>query len=109
MGINGDSTQFARIHTGMSHAPSAKIRHHVSCHRAFITCNVDDLDHIMILLLAAQCDTDPLRHDSSVLVDAAAHGRLALLDHLVCDIIEHRKRIISHPGLARQLSQDLVL
>ena len=109
MGVNGDSTQFARIHTGVSHAPSAKIRHHMSCHRAFITCNVDDLDHIMILLLAAQRDTDTLRHDSSVLVNAAAHGRLALLDYLVCDIIEHRKRIISHPGLSRQLSQDLVL
>ena len=74
--IKSDRITGAHIFTAVSQAAAAGLGHLIAAHGAFITGNVDNLNHVGVFLKAAHGHMDAFVDDRPFFVYAASHGRL---------------------------------
>ena len=86
--LDGDGALGARVLAAMRDAAAARGRDHNALDRAFVARNRQYLDHVFILAIAAERQLYALIDDCALLVNAAAHRRLALGD----DLFRNRKQ-----------------
>ena len=97
----------ANVLAAMCQAPTAGIRHLIAAHRAFITCDIDDLNHIRVLFMASHCELHALCKDSALFIDAAAHSRLFTGNNHFRNVRQVlRERIV--PCLSGDLAQNFI-
>ena len=106
--VKGDRAALADVLTAMRQAAAAGGGDFIAGSRAFVAGDVDDLDHVVVVLVAAHGDLHALAENGALLEDAAAHGGfLAGGDDLgnIKDILQQ----CAVPGVAGDLTQHLVL
>ena len=98
----------ARVLAAMRDAAAARGRDHNALDRAFVARNRQHLDHVFVLAIAAQRQLHALIDDRALLIDAAAHRRLALRDDRLGDREQLVRLQIVLQRQLRHMAQDLV-
>ncbi len=106
--VKGECTEAAHILAPVGKAPAARRRDLVAADRALIAGNVDNLNHVGVVLVAAHGNLDALGQNGALLVYAAAHGR-NFARHDGLGNIDCALRQAVCPCLPRDFPQDLVL
>ncbi|CCX36779.1 putative uncharacterized protein [Clostridium sp. CAG:1013] len=80
--VKSDGSYAASVLAPVSNTAPAGVADIVTGHGALIASDVDDLDDVGVLLIAAHSHLDTLSHDGALFVDAAPHSGLFLHDEL---------------------------
>ena len=107
MVMEADGALGTDVLTAACQTPSAGVGDLIAAHGALITGNINDLNDIGVLLIAAHCHAHPFAEDRTLLVDAAINGLGIAGRQLPRD----RQHIIQQsivPRLPRHLPQHLV-
>ena len=102
--INDNRVAFALFHAVMRQASTAEIRYDISCLRAFVTGNVDDMYDSGLVWTSARRLTDSLCDNGSVFINTAGLRRLILRDDISRNAVKLRKNLLSVPCLNRNFS-----
>ena len=78
--VEADGTALADVLAAVCDTAAAGLGDSIAAHRAFVAGDVDDLDDVGVLLVAAERHADAFADDGALLVNAAAHRRLRSLD-----------------------------
>ena len=72
--VKSDGSKTTYILTPVGKTSSAGTGDFISAHRALVAGNIDHLDHIRVVLVAAHGNLDPFGKNGPFLVYATAHG-----------------------------------
>ena len=78
--VEADGAALADVLAAVRDAAAAGFGDGVAADRTLVAGDVDDLDDVGVLLVAAERHTDAFADDGALLIDAAAHRRLRPLD-----------------------------
>ena len=106
--VEGDGLALAHVLAAVGQAATAGARHLIARSRALIAGDVDHLDDVGVLLVAAHGQLHALAQDGPLLVHAAAHGG-HLAGHDGLGDLQHLFGGQAVPRAAGHLTQHLVL
>ncbi|CDC60546.1 unknown [Clostridium sp. CAG:448] len=105
--IKHDGAEFTHVLATVRQASAAGVCHFIPADRAFVAGNIDDLNHIRVVLVAAHCDLHTLGKNCAFLIDAAPHGRRLAGDDGLGNVNGGFRQAIC-PCLSGNLPQNLV-
>ena len=91
----------------MCQAAAAGVGHLKAANRTLVTGDLDDLDHVRILLVAAHRNLNAFGKDRTLLVNTAAHGRRLTRDNDLRNVQKIVKQGVL-PRLSCNLAQNFV-
>ena len=106
--VKCDGAAAADVLAAVSKAAAAGVCDLISAHRAFVAGDLQDLDHVGVILVSAHCELHPLGKNGALLVNAAAHCGGVAGNDLHRNVEDRLKQGIV-PCLAGYLAQDFVL
>ena len=105
--VEGDGSELSYVLATVSKTTAAGVGHLIAADRTFVAGDLDDLDHVRVVLVSAHSELHALSEDSALLVYAAPGGRLLARRDRLRNIENVLEKLVA-PGESRDLSQDLV-
>ena len=107
VGVKGERAEAAHILAPVRKASAARRRDLVTADRAFVAGDINDLNHVGVVLIAAHGYLDALGQDRALLVYTAAHGRDLARDDGLGDVDRAFRQTVC-PCFPRDFPQDLI-
>ena len=107
VGVKGERAEAAHILAPVRKASAARRRDLVTADRAFVAGDINDLNHVGVVLIAAHGYLDALGQDRALLVYTAAHGRDLARDDGLGNVDRAFRQTVC-PCFPRDFPQDLI-